>query len=114
MMKRIFFVDSSLADLQRFPLQARREAGYQLHRVQHGEMPFDWKPMPDVGMGVRELRIKDTEGIYRILYIAKFKEAIYVLHCFQKKSQATNHHDLELAKKRYKSEVSRRKNDSEF
>lgn len=52
-MKRIFFVDSSLADLQRFPLQARREAGYQLHRVQHGEMPFDWKPMPDVGMGVR-------------------------------------------------------------
>lgn len=113
-MKKLVFVDSSLADLQGFPFHARREAGYQLHLVQNGEMPFDWKPMPTVGLGVRDLRIRDPDGIYRVLYVAKFKKAVYVLHCFQKKSQTTHQQDLELAKRRYKLEVSRRNNDSDL
>lgn len=113
-MKRLIFIDSSLTDLQSFPAHARREAGHQLHLVQHGEVPFDWKPMPNVGLGVREIRIKDVDGIYRVLYVAKFKEAIYVLHCFQKKSQSTNQQDIELARNRYKTEIGRRNNDSGF
>ena len=67
----------SLDALQNFPTTARREVGYQLDRVQQGYDPKDWKPMSTIGQGVREIRINE-QGQYRIIYIAKFEEAIYV------------------------------------
>jgi phage-related protein len=97
----IKFRGSSLKDLREFPKDARREAGYQLDRVQNGLEPEDFKPMSDVGSGVREIRIKDEAGTFRVLYVAKFGDAVYVLHCFQKKTQRTAKSDLDLAGKRY-------------
>jgi phage-related protein len=90
-----------LKDLCEFPKDARREAGYQLDRVQYGLDPEDFKAMPDVGPGVQEIRIKDEAGIFRVLYVAKFEDAVYVLHCFQKKTQRTAKSDLDLASRRY-------------
>lgn len=89
-------------DLKDFPLPARREAGYQIDQVQHGLEPDDWKPMPTIGQGVREIRIRDNAGAFRIVYLAKFAEAVYVLHCFQKKTQKTSQTDLNLAEGRYR------------
>jgi phage-related protein len=88
--------------LRAFPKAARREAGYQLDRVQHGREPDDWKPMNTVGRGVQEIRIRDAAGAFRVLYVAKFDDAIYVLHCFQKKTQKTSTPDLNLAALRYR------------
>jgi len=99
--KELKFKGSSRNDLRDFPEDARREAGYQLDRVQNGLEPEDFKPMPDVGSGVEEIRIKDEAGIFRVLYVAKFENAVYVLHCFQKKTQRTAKSDLDLASKRY-------------
>jgi phage-related protein len=78
-------VGSSYTDLLAFPKQPRREAGFQLGRVQAGLDPIDWKPFDEVGAGTREVRISDDKGIFRVMYVAKFEEAVYVLHCFQKK-----------------------------
>jgi phage-related protein len=88
-------------DLRNFPEEARREAGQQLFQVQLGEDPDDWKPMETVGPGVREIRVREKSGAYRVMYIAKFAKAIYVLHCFQKKTQKTAPNDLALAQRRY-------------
>jgi phage-related protein len=96
------FRGSSLEDLRDFPLSARREAGYQLDRVQNGLDPEDWKPMSVVGAGVREIRIRDEDGAFRVLYVAKFAAAVHVLHCFQKKSEQTSKADIDLAAKRYR------------
>lgn len=101
MTKGLAFRGSALSDLRAFPQAARREAGYQLDRVQSGEMPSDWKPMPTVGQGVQEIRIRDEAGAFRVIYVAKFAEAVFVLHCFQKKTQKTSKTDLDLAAKRY-------------
>ncbi len=100
-MKVLMFRGSALNDLRAFPESARREAGYQLDKVQNEQAPTDWKPMGTVGKGVQEIRIRDEAGAYRVLYVAKFAEAVYVLHCFQKKSQKTSRSDLDLAAKRY-------------
>lgn len=100
--KPVEFVGSSLDDLRAFPLTARREAGYQLDQVQNGHEPDDWKPMNTVGKGVKEIRIRDTAGAFRIIYVAKFADAVYVLHCFQKKTEKTSKADVELAVKRYR------------
>ncbi|MBN9657888.1 MAG: type II toxin-antitoxin system RelE/ParE family toxin [Acidobacteria bacterium] len=97
--KPIEFRGSSLEDLRAFPLTARREAGYQLDQVQNGREPGDWKSMNLVGRGVKEIRIRDEAGAFRVLFVARFADAIYVLHCFQKK---TSKADLELAAKRYR------------
>ena len=86
-LKPIKFRGGSLADLRAVPVQARRELGYQLDRVQRGLDPDDWKPMSTVGAGVREIRVRDVTGAFRIIYVAKLGDAVYVLHCFQKKSQ---------------------------
>ncbi|MBK0035839.1 type II toxin-antitoxin system RelE/ParE family toxin [Erwinia sp. S43] len=102
MRKKLSFIDTSLDDLRAFPHDMRTEMGYQLERVQQGMDPDDWKPFTTVGAGVREIRVKDQDGIYRAMYVAKFEEAVYVLHCFQKKSQATSQHDVQLARKRFK------------
>jgi phage-related protein len=69
--------------------------------VQNGLEPEDFKPMSDVGSGVQEIRIKDEAGIFRVLYVARFEDAVYELHCFQKKTQLTAKSDLDLASKRY-------------
>jgi phage-related protein len=95
------WVGASLTAVHAFPPEARREAGYQLRRVQKGLMPNDWKPMPSVGPGVTEIRIHGRLE-HRVLYIGKFEEAIYVLHAFEKKSRRTRKTDLDLARSRLK------------
>lgn len=100
--KPVEFLGTSLDDLRAFPLAARREAGYQLDRVQKGQEPDDWKPMPSLGRGVKEIRIRDAAGAFRVVYVAKFAAAVYVLHCFQKKTERTGKTDLDLAGRRYR------------
>ncbi|HWX03197.1 type II toxin-antitoxin system RelE/ParE family toxin [Collimonas sp.] len=100
--KPVQFRGSALDDLRTFPLSARREAGYQIDQVQHSNEPDDWKPMPSIGQGVREIRIRDVAGAFRVVYVAKFADAIYVLHCFQKKTQKTSKTDVDLAESRYR------------
>ena len=108
-MKDVCFVGSSLDDLRHFPAGARREAGFELSNVQAGLQPSDWKPVNTVGAGAVEIRIKAAVGIYRVIYVARFEEAIYVLHAFQKKTRKTRQTDIELAKARYKALAERRK-----
>ncbi len=91
-----------MEDLSRFPPAARRKGGYQLFQVQEGDDPDDWKPMSDVGPGVREIRVREKEGAFRVIYVATFRDAVYVLHCFQKKTQKTSAGDIDLARRRYK------------
>ena len=100
--KPIEFRGGSLDDLRAFPLSARREAGHQLDQVQNGQEPDDWKPMNTMGQGVKEIRIRDAAGAFRVIYVAKFTDAIYVLHCFQKKTGKTSKADTALAAKRYR------------
>jgi phage-related protein len=99
-MKALLFVGSSLEDLRNFPAEARRQAGFELYAVQRGLEPTDWKPMNVVGTGAREIRIQ-VLGEWRVLYVAKFADAVYVLHTFQKKSRKTRREDIELARQRY-------------
>lgn len=99
--KPIYWVGSSYKDLLSFPVEVRQDAGYQLHRVQNGLNPEDWKPFQTIGSGVKEIRISDDGNAFRIMYIAKFAEKIYVLHSFQKKSQKTRSKDIEIAKTRF-------------
>ncbi|WMT79711.1 type II toxin-antitoxin system RelE/ParE family toxin [Bradyrhizobium sp. Ash2021] len=96
-MKRLEFLGDSLEQLRDFPEAARKQAGVQLHKVQLGLDPSDWKPMTMVGPGVREIRIRDEAGAFRVLYVAKQDDAVYVLHAFQKKTQKTAKNDLDLA-----------------
>lgn len=100
-MKPLKFMGSSREDLQEFPVEARKEAGFELHAVQCGMDPSDWKPMQSVGPGVREIRIRLREE-YRVIYIASIADAVYVLHAFQKKTRKTSTRDIELAKARFK------------
>jgi len=100
--KTVAFRGSALDDLRAFPAAARREAGYQIDRVQQGRDPDDWKPMATIGRGVREIRVKGADGAFRLIYVARFEDAIFVLHCFQKKSQKTAREDIDLATRRYK------------
>ena len=101
-MKSIEFRGTALDDLRGFPQSAMREAGYQLDKVQSGLPPDDAKAMPNIGAGVLELRIWDEAGTFRVVYIAKLVDTVYVLHCFQKKTQQTAKRDIELAQKRLK------------
>lgn len=101
-MKPVVFVGDARDALRAFPDRARQRAGYQLDRVQRGLEPDDWKPMAAVGPGVREIRVRDETGAFRVLYVATRAEAVYVLHCFAKKSQKTARLDIELAAKRYR------------
>ncbi|MBI4690775.1 MAG: type II toxin-antitoxin system RelE/ParE family toxin [Nitrospirae bacterium] len=97
----LHFVGSSLDDLRNFPDEARRAAGFELRAVQNGLEPSDWKPMQLIGSGVNEIRIH-VLGEWRIIYVAKFHDAVYVLHAFQKKTRKTSGHDVELARQRYR------------
>jgi phage-related protein len=84
-LKPVQFRGDSLEMLREFPLPNKRDLGLQLDLVQHGEMPQDFKPMPEVGKGVIEIRTRDASGAYRVFYAAKFEPKNYVLHCFKKK-----------------------------
>ncbi|MCB1908407.1 MAG: type II toxin-antitoxin system RelE/ParE family toxin [Rhodocyclaceae bacterium] len=100
--KPIEFLGDSLDVLRAFPSGARQQAGFQLDKVQRGLEPDDWKPMASIGQGCREVRIRDGAGAFRVVYLAKLADAVYVLHCFQKKSEKTSRDDLETARRRYK------------
>ena len=106
--KRVIWLGNSQGIIRMFSADARREAGHQLNRVQDGKEPADWKPMEIVGPGVREIRIHAETG-YRVLYVAKFPEAIYVLHGFEKKTQRTPKAVIDLANKRYRDLLIERK-----
>ena len=99
--KSIEFLGDSLEQIREFPDDAKRDVGYQLDRVQHGLQPDDFKPMPTIGKGVEEIRVRDDNSAYRLIYTARFADAIYVLHAFQKKTQSTSKRDIELAKQRF-------------
>jgi phage-related protein len=92
----------SREDLREFPDADRGDAGYELDEVKRGEEPSDWKPMPRVGAGVREIRVQEESGAFRVIYLASRPEGVYVLHCFQKKTQKTSRRDLGLATERFK------------
>jgi len=98
-LKPVVWVGSSLEDLRSFPDVARQRAGHNLHLVQLGLEPADWKPMASVGAGVVELRIR-TDRAHRVFYVARFAEAIYVLHAFEKKTRKTVRQDLEIGRAR--------------
>ena len=98
--KPIVFAGDSLKRLREFPDDARQDAGYQLDKVQRGKSPDDCKPMPSVGKGVQEIRLWDESGTYRVIYTAKIRDAVYVLHAFQKKTQTTSTRDVDIAKRR--------------
>lgn len=107
-MKPVAWIDDSLESLRSFPPGAKNDAGYQLERVQRGEEPKHWRPMPSIGPGVGEIKVR-AEGAFRIVYVAKFAEAIYVLHAFQKKSRKTGVRDIDLSRRRYSALIARRR-----
>lgn len=105
--KTILWLGSSRSDLQTFPRDARRLAGFQLRLVQQGLEPLDWKSMPAIGPGVREIRIH-TAVEHRVCYVAKFAKTIYVLHAFEKRTRKTSQQDVELARQRYRALIAQR------
>jgi phage-related protein len=100
-MKPLKFVGSSLSDLRSFSAGARRAAGFELWQVQRGLMPSDFKPLLEVGPGAYEIRVR-VSGEWRVIYVAKFADGVYVLHAFQKKTRKTRREDIELARRRYR------------
>ena len=105
--KPIYWVSSSRDDLSNFPSSARRRVGFELRAIQRGEPPTDFKPMPSIGSGVMEIRVNIGDA-YRIFYVTKFEEGVYVLHAFQKKTQRTSKRDIQLGQQRYKIMASNR------
>ena len=101
-LKDVVFLGGADDDLRTFPPAARQRAGYQLYRVQAGLEPNDWKPMATIGAGCREIRVRDESGAFRVFYVATIGDAVYVLHCFEKKSQRTAKADVDMGKARYK------------
>jgi phage-related protein len=101
-MRPVRFLGDSLKCLRDFPEDARHDAGYQLDKVQRGGQPDDFKPMPTVGKGVEEIRVSEASGAWRVIYVARRADAVYVLHAFQKKTQATAKKDLEIARRRFR------------
>jgi phage-related protein len=100
--KQVVWMGGSREDLKRLPEAVQDSLGFELYRVQCGLDPKDWKPMTSVGTGVKEIRMRDEAGIFRMIYLAARPEGVYVLHCFQKKTPKTSRSDLELAVKRFK------------
>lgn len=96
-MKAVVFLEDSLSRLREFPESARATAGFQLHQLQRGLDPDDWKPMGTIGPGVREIRIREASGAFRVIYLAKLEDRVLVLHAFQKKTQTTAQKDIDLA-----------------
>ena len=107
-MKQIIWIGDSYKAVLRFSAAVKRAVGYQLHLLQQGSDPDDWKPMQSIGPGVREIRIK-IEGQYRIIYLAKLEKGVYVLHAFNKKTQKTSKKDIDIATTRYRELMNRKK-----
>ncbi|MFN7936407.1 MAG: type II toxin-antitoxin system RelE/ParE family toxin [Bryobacteraceae bacterium] len=101
-MRPVCFLGDSLKCIRDFPEDARHDVGYQLDKVQRGDQPDDFKPMAGIGKGVEEIRVSERSGIYRVIYVARRAEAVYVLHAFQKKTQATPKRELEIARQRFR------------
>ena len=101
-MKPLHFVGTARKDLAGFPESVLRRAGHELFMVQVGRKPADYKPISTVGPGAYEIRVRGEAGMFRVIYVAKFEHAVYVLHAFQKKTQETAKEDIDLAAKRYK------------
>jgi phage-related protein len=100
-MKPVRFLGDSLQCLRAFPAAARHDIGFQIEALQQGRQPNDFKPMPGIGKGVEELRVRDASGAFRVIYTTRMADAVYVLHAFQKKSRATSQRDVDIARKRY-------------
>ena len=100
-LKPVIWLGTSREDVKSFPGKARQLVGTELMAVQSGYDPIDWKPMSSIGQGVREIRVQ-YEGQYRVIYLAKISESIYVLHAFRKKTQRTSKQDIDLARNRLK------------
>ena len=105
--KPVIWLGDSRETIAGFPDAVRRIAGFQLWRVQRGLEPNDWKPMSGVGLGVREIRIR-TGAEHRVLYVAKFAEAVYVLHAFEKRTRQAPKADLDLARQRVRALMNQR------
>ena len=101
-MKEVVWMGTSKTDFKVFPAAVMDDMGHQLFLVQCGIAPNDWKPMTTVGAGVRKIRVKDVAGTFRAVYLANRPEAVYVLHCFQKKTEQTAQREIDLARKRLK------------
>ena len=100
-MKPVHFCGDSLARIRAFPAEVRKDIGYQLESLQHGEMPDDWKPFRTVGKGVKELRVMAARKQFRVIFLTKRAEAVYVLHAFEKKTHKTRKVEINLARKRF-------------
>jgi phage-related protein len=101
-MKQVVFMGNTLACLRAFSPDARQDVGFQVDKVQRGEPPDDWKPMKAVGKGVREIRVNEPGGQYRLVYVMDREGLVYVLHAFKKKSRRTRKSDIDLARQRLK------------
>ena len=108
-LKQVKWLGDSRERIRDFPDEPKRAAGYQLERVQARKEPADWKPMPSVGLGVNEIRVRDASGAFRVIYVARFSEAVYVLHAFQKTARKAPKPDLDLARRRFRELVQERK-----
>jgi phage-related protein len=100
-MKALYFIGTARKDLAGFPESARRRAGHELFMVQVGRDPDHFRPIPSVGPGSYELRVRDQSGAFRVIYVAKFEHAVYVLHAFRKRTQKTAKVDIDLTARRY-------------
>lgn len=104
MIKTARFHPKAREVLSAFPDDIKLELGKAIFDLQKGAkltMPLS-RPMSSVGVGVEELRVKDISGVYRIFYFARLSDAIWIIHAFQKKTQKTPHHEIDIAKKRLK------------
>ena len=101
-MGRVKFLGDSYQRLNSFPTIVIKDAGYQLGLVEDGDEPLDWKPMPSIGPGVREIRIWVSDGTYRVIYVVRSRIGVFVLHAFMKKTEQTSKRDIDLARARLK------------
>ena len=99
-MKHIQWLGTSLNTVRSFPESARKLVGQELRFVQTGSMPTDFKAMTTVGAGAYEIRVR-AGNQYRVIYVAKFAESVYVLHSFIKTTPKTSKPDLDIAKAQY-------------
>jgi phage-related protein len=106
----IWYSERLRDEVREWPSDVREEMGGQLNKVEYGGQPDDFKPMQSIGAGVNEIRVAEKGDQYRLIYFAKFEEAVYVLHVItKKKTQKTSKSDIEIARKRFSELVERRK-----
>jgi phage-related protein len=107
--KNLEAIGDSIEVIRGFPQSVKEDIGFQLHLVQIGETPTDFRPMPEIGAGTYEVRVREPSGWYRAFDVTKFEEAIYLLHAFEKKTNTTSKKDKDIGKTRYRDMVQRRK-----